>query len=92
MFMKQEPDAAAFAAGEKTFHQFAPILNAQLETRKFITGDEVTLADFSVGACFSFAEPAGLPWDGCKEIKSWWGRMNEIAAWKNTAPKLGGGG
>jgi glutathione S-transferase len=89
IFMKQEPDPVALAAGEKDFHTFAPILNAQLETRKFVLGSELTLADFSVGACFSFAEPSGLPWNDYKHIKAWYGRMNEIPAWKNTAPKLG---
>jgi glutathione S-transferase len=88
-FMKQDPDPVAVAAGEKEFHTFAPLLNAQLETRGFITGADLTLADFSVGACFSYAEPSGLPWDNYKHIKAWWGRLNEIPAWKTTAPKLG---
>ena len=88
IFMKQEPDAAAVAAGEKEFHLFAPVLNAQLETRKFIVGD-LTLADFSVGACFSYAEASGLPWNDYKNIKAWYARLSEIPAWKNTAPKLG---
>jgi len=89
MFLKQQPDPAALAAGEKEFHLFAPVLNAQLETRKFIVGNEVTLADFSVGACFSFAEPSGLPWGDYGHIRAWWARLGEIPAWKSTAPKLG---
>jgi len=89
LFMKQQPDPAALAAGEKEFHLFAPVLNAQLEKHKFVAGDHLTLADFSVGACFSFAEPSGLPWGDYKHILAWWGRLNEVAAWKSTAPKLG---
>lgn len=86
--MKQEPDTAALAAAEKEWHTFAPILNGQLESRKWVVGDDITLADFSVGACFSYSEPAGLPWDNYKAIKAWWSRLGEIPAWKNTAPKL----
>jgi glutathione S-transferase len=89
IFMKQGPDPVALAAGEKEFHTFAPILNAQLETRKFITGSDLTLADFSAGACFSYAEASGLPWANYGHIRAWWTRLNEIPAWKNTAPKLG---
>ncbi|HSO34897.1 MAG TPA: glutathione S-transferase family protein [Labilithrix sp.] len=89
MFMKQDADPAALAAGEKEWNTYAPILNAQLETRKWICGDELTLADFSVGACFSYAEASGLPWDSYTHIKAWYGRLNEIPAWKNTAPKFG---
>lgn len=89
LFMKQEADPAALAAGEKEFHATAPILNAHLENHPFLVGGALTLADFSVGACFSFAEPSRLPWDGYTHIKAWWGRMNEVPAWSSTAPKLG---
>ena len=88
MFLKQEPDAAALIAGEKEFHTFAPVLDAQLAGKDFILG-RLTLADFSVGACFSFAEPAGLPWNDYTHIRAWWGRLNEIPAWKSTAPRVG---
>ena len=83
------PDPDALAAAEKEFHTWAPILNAQLETRRFITGDQLTLADFSVGACFSYAEPAGVPWSDYAHIRAWWTRLGEVPAWKSTAPKLG---
>jgi glutathione S-transferase len=89
IFMKLDADPVALAAGEKEWHTFAPVLNAHLETHKWLVGDALTLADFSVGACFNFAEPSGLPWDDYKQIKAWWSRLGEIPAWKNTAPKLG---
>ncbi len=89
MFMQQDADPTALAVGEKDFHTFAPVLNGQLETRKFIMGEELTLADFSVGACFSYAEASGLPWENYKAIRAWWARLGEVPAWKNTAPKLG---
>ncbi|MDP8998761.1 MAG: glutathione S-transferase family protein, partial [Myxococcota bacterium] len=71
IFMKQEPDPVALAVGEKEWHTFAPILNAQLESRKWLVGDELTLADFSVGACFSYAEPSGLPWGNYSHSRAW---------------------
>ena len=89
IFMKQDPDPAALAVGEKEWKSFAPILNAQLEGKKWLLGDELTLADFSVGACFSFAEPSGLPWNEFTHIKAWNARLSEVPAWKNTAPKFG---
>jgi glutathione S-transferase len=88
MFLKQEPDALALQAGEKEFHTHAPVLDAQLAGKEFILG-RLTLADFSVGACFSFAEPAGVPWNDYAHIRAWWARLNEIPAWKSTAPKIG---
>ena len=37
----------------------------------------------------SYAEPSGLPIDKYTHIKAWLGRLNELPAWKSTAPKLG---
>jgi len=88
IFMKLDADPVALAAGEKEWHTFAPVLDAQLAKRKWITGDDLTLADFSVGACFSYAEPSGLPWDKYSNIKAWSSRLGEVPAWRNTAPKL----
>ena len=89
IFMKQDADPVALAVGDKEWRTFAPVLNAHLETRKWLLGDDLTLADFSVGGCFSYADASGLPWNEYTHIKSWWSRLNEIPAWKNTAPKLG---
>ena len=87
--LKQPTDEAAVKVGEKQFHAFAPVLTGHLEGKKFIVGDQLTLADFSVGACFSFAEPSGLPWEAYTNIRAWYARLGEVPAWKATAPKLG---
>jgi glutathione S-transferase len=89
IFMKQAPDPVALAAGEKEWRLFAPVLDAQLASRKWILGNDLTLADFSVGACFSYAEPSGLPMGDYGHIQAWLSRLGEIPAWRNTAPKLG---
>jgi len=90
IFMKQEPDPVALKIGEKEWNTFAPVLNAQLEkTKKWVTGDDLTLADFSVGACFSFAAQSALPVDSFTHITAWLARLDDVPAWKNTAPKLG---
>jgi glutathione S-transferase len=88
MVLKQEADAAAVVESEATFHKFAPVLNGQLEGRKFITGDGVTLADFSVGADFTYAQPAGIPLDDYTHIRAWLDRLAEVDAWKSTAPEF----
>ena len=87
IFMKQEADPAALVVATKDFHTFAPVLDAQLAGKDFILG-KLSLADFSVGACFSFAEASGLPWGDYTHIRAWWGRLNEVPAWKSTAPKF----
>ena len=86
--LKQEPNADVVTEAEATFHKFAPVLNGSLEGRKFITGDSVTLADFSLAANFSYAQPAGIPLQDYSHLSAWLDRMNEVEAWASTAPKL----
>ena len=67
---------------------FAPVLDKHLAGRSFLVGDGVTLADFSVGACFSYAAVSGIPWGDYANVRAWCARLDEIPAWKNTAPRL----
>ena len=48
-----EPDQAALAKGAELFHRAAKVLDGQLAGKKFITGDTLTLADFSLGAALN---------------------------------------
>ena len=86
MFLKQEADETKVEQAIKTFHNHAPVLNAQLEGKQFITGDVLTLADFSVGASFTYAQPAQVPLADYPHISAWLGRLDENAAWKQTSP------
>ena len=65
------------------------INTVRLEGKDFILGKSLTLADFSVGACFSYADASGLPWSDYAQIRAWCGRLGDIPAWKNTAPRPG---
>jgi glutathione S-transferase len=87
--LKQEPNQAAIAEAEEGLHKFAPILNGQLEGRSFILGDNLTLADFSVGADLSYADHAQMPLESYPHIVAWRKRLDEVPAWKNSAPQLG---
>jgi glutathione S-transferase len=86
--LKQETNPETVAEAEVTFHKFAPVLNGALEGTAFLTGKDLTLADFSVAADFSYAAPAGFPLEDYSHIRSWLGRMDEVEAWAASAPKL----
>jgi glutathione S-transferase len=45
-----EPDMAAVAKGTETFHRVGKVLDGQLKGKRFVTGDTLTVADFSLGA------------------------------------------
>lgn len=79
-----DPDQKVIEAGIEQFHRFAPILDSQLEDQKFVTGDTVTLADFSLAAMQAMMKPGKIPVEGYKNILEWFQRLDEIPAWSNT--------
>src|ERR1700724_3020514 len=66
-----EPDAASLAKGAELFHRSATVLDAQLKGKPWVTGDTLTVADFSLGAPMNYAEMAHFPLDSYREITRW---------------------
>ena len=77
-----EPDPAKIQEGEQNFHRYAQILNDNLKGRKFVTGNTLTLADFSLGAWLNMAQPAQFPLGPFEEIKRWHASLMELPAWR----------
>ncbi len=51
-----------------------------------MVGDNVTLADFSVGAPLTYTEAAQFPLESYGEIRRWYAGLEELDAWKKAAP------
>ncbi|MGH9675758.1 MAG: glutathione S-transferase family protein, partial [Candidatus Acidiferrum sp.] len=79
-----EPDLAAVAKGAELFHRAAKVLDGQLRNRKFVTGDTLTLADFSLGAPLKYAGMAHLPLEPYSEIRRWHAALSALPAWQKT--------
>ena len=77
-----EPDAAEVAKAEESFHTYAKVLNRHLKGRTWLVGDELTLADFSVGAPLTFTEPAQLPVQPYPEIQRWYEGLKALDSWR----------
>jgi glutathione S-transferase len=79
-----EPDMAALAKGTENFHRAAKVLDDQLKGKRFVTGDTLTVADFSLGAPMKLAEIAHYPLEPYREIKRWYGTLSGLPAWQKT--------
>jgi glutathione S-transferase len=79
-----EPDMTAIAKGTEAFHRVAKVLDGQLKGRKFVTGEALTLADFSLGAAMNLAEMAHYPIEPYSEIKRWFAALGALPAWQKT--------
>jgi glutathione S-transferase len=83
-----EPDAAAIAKGTESFHRAAKVLDAQLKGKKFVTGDTLTLADFSLGAPMNLAGMARFPIEPYAEIRRWHGCCGRCLPGKRRLPNV----
>jgi len=84
-----EPDQAALAKGAELFNRAAKVLDDQLKRNKFVAGDRLTVADFSIGAPLNYAEPARMPLADYPEIKRWCATLRALPAWQKTLSQCG---
>jgi glutathione S-transferase len=75
-------DPAFVARGEQNFIRFAAVLNGRLKGRKWLVGDDLTIADFSIGAWIPAAELLQLPVAKFQEIGRWYDRLASLPAWR----------
>jgi len=79
-----DPAPAQVAKGEADVRELSAILDGALARRRHLCGDELTIADFSVGAWLNYAERAGYPIDGFREIRRWYAGLMELPAWRES--------
>jgi len=86
-----EPDPARIKEGTELFHTYSPVLENQLKGRKWVTGADVTLADFFAGGILTYKDPLELPLGDYPEISRWYEQVEGLDAWKRTVPPMLGG-
>jgi glutathione S-transferase len=79
-----QPDLAAIENGMGPFHRVASILNNQLRGKEFVTGNRLTVADFSLGAEMTAAKGAHFPLEPYEEIKRWYATLSSFPCWQET--------
>jgi glutathione S-transferase len=75
-------DPAFIARGEQNFNRFAAVLNESLKGREWLTGTNITIADFSIGAWVPAAEMLQLPVANYPEIQRWYEGLAVMPAWR----------
>ncbi len=79
-----EADPAEVEKGEQNFRRFADVLNGALKGRRFITGNDLTVADFSIGAWLIMTAIGQYPIAGFAEIQRWYATLEELPGWKKS--------
>ena len=79
-----EPTAALVEKGEADMRQLGAVLDGALAGRSYLGGEQLTVADFSVGAWLNYGERAGYPLDGFRHIRRWYAGLMELPAWRES--------
>jgi glutathione S-transferase len=77
------PDASFIARGERNFARFAAVLNNSLRGHTWLTGEQLTIADFSIGGLVPSAERLQLPIGNFPEIVRWYHGLAALPAWQD---------
>jgi glutathione S-transferase len=80
------PDPAVVEEAREEFRRWAQVLDDHLADRKWLVGDSMTVADFSVATALPFADEAQLPLEGVVHVRHWHDRLNEIESWCDAFP------
>ncbi|KAF2649755.1 hypothetical protein K491DRAFT_697851 [Lophiostoma macrostomum CBS 122681] len=83
--MNVPTDEKAIETESTNFHKLAGILDTQLAKTKWLTGDDVTIADFAIAAPMHLHEAAKLPLEQYPNLKRWMTEgMERLDSWKDT--------
>jgi glutathione S-transferase len=69
--------------GLALFHSSSKILELVLTTRNWLCGASVSYADFRMATYLPFTHAARLPLSEYPAIHGWYGRLEEIEAWRD---------
>jgi glutathione S-transferase len=77
-------DPVEVARGSRELARYAAVLDAHLAGRDWLAGDAVTLADFTLAAPLMYRDKAQLPLAPYTHIDAWFGRVQQLPAWRET--------
>ena len=76
------PDPAVIARAEAVFEKEAGLLDRHLAARRWLVGEGVTLAEYSVAPYLVHAEGCGMPLARYPNIVRWFGEVSGLPSWR----------
>ncbi len=78
-----DPDPEAVEEALGYVRRYGAILDNHLESRAYLLGDTLTIADFAVATVLPYAEGANIPLSEFPAVKQWHDRLMELPAWQS---------
>lgn len=82
--LREEPDQAAVDAEAPKWHKHAAILDDQLSQTKWLTGDNVTIADIAVASPMHLHAAQQLPLERYANLRRWLEQIEALPEWQRT--------
>lgn len=80
------PDKSLVRAAQDAFRASASVLEGVLGERDWVTGPELSIADFALGSALPYAGAAQIPLQQFPQISRWYGQLSELEAWRDPFP------
>ncbi|HEX6243636.1 MAG TPA: glutathione S-transferase family protein [Polyangiales bacterium] len=89
MFGGGDADAAKLAQADKELTRFGKVLDAHLADRRYVLGDQLSVADLSLASTLMYRVPAKVPLEPFSNVRRMIESIEALDSWKSTQPKLG---
>lgn len=86
IFNADNPDQAIIDKGIAEFRTFASVLDHHLSGRDFVSGEALTVADFSIAVWLGYTQVCELPVSEFGNIGAWNERLSSLPAWNEMHP------
>jgi glutathione S-transferase len=83
-----KPDQAAIDAEAPRWEKNAAIMDEQLGKTKWLTGNDLTIADIAIAAPMHLWEPSKMPLDKFPNLKRWYKDIAALPEWQKTQPAV----
>lgn len=78
------PDSQAIKSGSKAARAHLDYMTALLEHRRWLAGNELTLADFAAAAQISCLDyVSDVPWDAYEAVREWYAKIKSRPAFRS---------
>ncbi|NVB78391.1 MAG: glutathione S-transferase family protein [Kofleriaceae bacterium] len=88
MFGMGEPDQRKIEDAISGCRRFGAVLDTHLAGKQYIVGSSLTIADLTIACSLMYAKQTEAPVGDFPNIQSWFSRVSDLDAWKNTSPQF----
>ena len=82
--LKAEPDKAVIDAEAPKWLRLATMLDERLKKSKWLTGDEISIADIAIAAPMHLHAASRLPLEQTPNLKRWMADIEKLPCWQQT--------